>query len=115
PQGAATTADTQVLAPGATTTYTVPTASIPNWWTTSFVPSGWSTGPFGLGYDTTTSGNTQNYTGLFSTNLSASMNGTTKRPSVFTRTTFTISNPSALQALILKVKYDDGFVAWING
>jgi hypothetical protein len=35
--------------------------------------------------------------------------------SIFLRKTFTSSNPDDVSSLLLRVKVDDGFVAWING
>ena len=34
---------------------------------------------------------------------------------VFLRQTFTVTNKQEVNALVLDVKYDDGFIAWING
>jgi hypothetical protein len=115
PVAPATLTDTQLIGPISTILYTVPTAEIANWQSPSFNPTGWSTGTTGLGYDTTTSGSTINYTPYIQTNVATLMNGTTKRSSIYTRMTFTISDPSSIQALILKIQYDDGFIAWVNG
>ncbi len=116
PVGPATTTDTQLIGPNSTILYTVPTTTdISNWQSLGFSTTGWLTGTTGLGYDTTTTGSTINYTPYISTNVASLMNGTTKRSSIYTRMTFTITDPSQIQALILKIQYDDGFIAWVNG
>ncbi len=41
------------------------------------------------------------------------MQGTAR--SCFTRSSFTVANPALYNRLRLRVRYDDGFVAWLNG
>ena len=36
-------------------------------------------------------------------------------PSVFARRTFEVGNPEAVESLVLRIDYDDGFVAYLNG
>jgi len=38
-----------------------------------------------------------------------------KNASAWLRIPFTVENPALFQRLLLRLKYDDGFVAWING
>ncbi len=74
------------------------------WTATAFNDAAWATGTYGVGYD-------QNFeaVNLLSTVVA---NGAF---SVFTRTTFTITDISAVENLFVGADYDDGWVAWING
>ena len=76
----------------------------PMWWETAFDDTAWSTGLAPLGHSTTGLGTTV-----------AGMDDRT--PSLYARRTFTLSAADAQRTtdLILRVWYDDGFVAWING
>lgn len=38
-----------------------------------------------------------------------------QNPSAFVRIPFVVDNPDLINALSLRVKYDDGYVAWLNG
>jgi hypothetical protein len=38
-----------------------------------------------------------------------------RNASVFVRQAFSVANPAAFNQLTLRVRYDDGFVAWLNG
>jgi hypothetical protein len=50
---------------------------------------------------------------LISTDLGAAMRGV--NASALVRIPFTVTDPSAIDLLLLRVQYDDGFVAWLNG
>ena len=54
-----------------------------------------------------------NYASLIGTNLQSTMLGT--NASAFVRVPFNVSDPTAFNSLDLKMKYDDGFVAYLNG
>lgn len=74
----------------------------------------WQTGNTGVGYDTNnTSGG--NYNPQISINVQAGMS--TINGSVFIRVPFTVSSGdlAQLRRLTLRMRWDDGFVAWING
>jgi hypothetical protein len=75
-----------------------------SWTLEGFIDSGWSSGLYGIGYE-----NGSGAQNLFRTTVPV---GTR---SVYTRTTFTITDVSAVSVMSLGVDYDDGFVAWING
>ncbi len=64
--------------------------------------SGWSSGPSGLGYGD----------GDDATVLSDMSGGYV---SLYIRKKFNVTNPAVLGSLTLKVDYDDGFVAYLNG
>ena len=88
-----------VVLPGDEWQYLVPTSQ-PNatWNQSGFTPSGWSTGNSGFGY-----GDDDDATILSNT------------MSVYIRSTFTIIDASVVEAMILDLDYDDGFVAYLNG
>ncbi len=74
--------------------------TFPSGWTTNgFDDSAWPSGPSGFGY-----GDGDDATII-----------TTGSTNVFTRKTFTVADPAAVNHLTLAVDYDDGFVAYING
>ncbi len=81
------------------------------WTEKNFDDSSWSGGPLGIGYERHP-GNTVNYTDLIATDINSLMTNST---SVYIRIPFTVSNPADYDALVLYMKYDDGFVAYING
>ena len=66
----------------------------------------WMAGTTGVGYD---------YDGLTGLDVSSMVNA---NGSVFVRIPFTVADQETLDAwsgLVLRMKYDDGFTAWING
>jgi len=90
----------------------VPTAAVNNAWRTDFAfgDATWLGGSGGVGYE-----RSSGYETLFSINVQSQMYG--KNASCYIRIPFTVS-PDALQgltSLVLKVRYDDGFVAYLNG
>jgi glucose/arabinose dehydrogenase len=74
----------------------------------------WASGNTGVGYDTDTGGG-GNYIPQIGINVQTGMSGV--NGSVFIRVPFTV-NAAELplyKSLALRMRYDDGFVAWING
>jgi len=65
--------------------------------------SAWPTGTTGVGYD---------YAGLIGLNVSA-MRGTNE--SVYIRVPFEVEDPAGVRALTLRMRYEDGMIAYING
>ncbi|MHA3774317.1 DUF7453 family protein [Verrucomicrobiota bacterium sgz303538] len=76
----------------------------------SYDDSSWQSGQSGFGYDTTGS-----YGTLIGTSgdLQASMYNVNSTALV--RILFNVANPAAITALRLQMKYDDGFIAYLNG
>ena len=83
------------------------------WTETGFYDAGWGPGGTGVGYQTEISSDNIDYEpllnldtlGMFETN-----------GSVFVRVPFTVPNdPATYDTLKLRMKYDDGFVAYLNG
>ena len=103
-------AETPVLY-GSPGRYLVPTNATmlaSDWASQTFDDSAWKTAGNGIGYDADT-----DYTSLFQTDLYAEMYG--KQKSAFVRYPFVVSNSAGVVQVQLRVKYDDGFAAWING
>lgn len=89
-----------VIRNGDSTRYLVPQSAVSSEWVNlEFDDTGWSDGTFGLGY-----GDGDDATVVD--------NGTL---SIFSRTTFTIDDISALKSLMFHISYDDGYVAYLNG
>ncbi len=80
-----------------------------DWTKTEFDDSVWAAGVYGVGYETRTAAE-PNAHNLLQTGTVAP--GTA---SVFTRATFDIADPGAVEGMFLGVDYDDGFVVWLNG
>ncbi len=53
------------------------------------------------------------FAGLIGTDVEQPMKG--KNPSAYIRIGFDVDDPEALQSMLLRMKYDDGFVAYLNG
>ena len=80
-----------------------------SWKMPDFASVGWSSGAGGAAYESTPA----DYAGLFGLNLGSMMMG--KNTTVYLRFPFAVSDPSSLTSLRMKIQYDDGFVAWLNG
>jgi len=97
-----------VVPEGASGRWLVPTQAMTGWETRQFNDVLWSSGTTGIGYDTG-----DDYDTLISTDVQTLMlniNG-----SGYLRIPFTLDDASEITGLQLNVRYDDGFVAYING
>uniref|UniRef100_UPI003565AA9E lamin tail domain-containing protein n=1 Tax=Pontiella sp. TaxID=2837462 RepID=UPI003565AA9E len=85
-----------------------------SWNTVGFDDSGWNTGTTGVGYDTGSS-----YSSLIGLDIESAMMKSSRPPSFYSsaymRVEFNVDDASAFSQLALRMKYDDGFVAYING
>jgi hypothetical protein len=83
-----------------------------SWFKPGFDPgaAGWVSGGFGFGYENSASV----FADLISTRVKPSETARNAR-SIYTRMNFNVDDPSAITTLILQMKYDDGFVAYLNG
>ncbi len=98
-----------LVAPDAAVRALVPTLEIdPGWRLVGFDDSTWASGTLGVGYDTS-----GNYTPAIGLDLGAAMLNV--NPSAYLRVPFTVTDPYALNLLTLSLRYDDGFVAYLNG
>jgi len=108
------TAETVLLMPGAPARALVPRNSAlePNprqsdtlrpWTQIDLDDSSWQAGTTGAGY---------NYQGLIGLDVSTMRNSNT---TVYVRVPFTVEDPSAIQAMTLRMRFGDGMIAYING
>jgi hypothetical protein len=94
---------------GATAKVYVPTADIGLDWTgLDFDDSAWLSGPTGIGYDLGT-----NYGTVIGTDLQTQMLDVGS--SAYIRLASEITDPTQLQELKLRMRYDDGFALYFNG
>ncbi|HIJ54121.1 MAG TPA: hypothetical protein HPP66_13385, partial [Planctomycetes bacterium] len=81
------------------------------WSTNYFDDSNWPSGTGGVGYEKNT-GDPLNFIDLFNINVEGDMYG--QNGTCYIRIPFTVSHTD-LADMTLKIRYDDGFVAYING
>jgi len=114
------TSTTTLISAGASVKYRIPTngaddvneGTNPNSWIgTNFDDSSWTSGATGLGYAT---GNPDPYDAFIASDVQTEMH-TNGRPSIYIRIPFNVTDPTDYSSLSLKMKYDDGFVAYLNG
>ncbi len=82
------------------------------WTAQAYDDSGWLADSAAIGYEREPESE-NSYVGYFQTDLESLMYGETA--TAYVRIPFTIGDPSAFTALSLRMRYDDGFVAYING
>jgi CotH protein/chitobiase/beta-hexosaminidase-like protein/lamin tail-like protein/Fn3 domain-containing protein len=101
---------TALIAPGAPAAALVPSSDALglSWTGVSFDDSHWVHGTTGVGYDFGS-----DYGSLIGLSLGPTMRNI--RSSAFVRVPFTAGDPLAVGVLTLRLKYDDGFVAFLNG
>ncbi|MGB0774266.1 MAG: lamin tail domain-containing protein [Akkermansiaceae bacterium] len=79
-----------------------------SWTAIGFNNNGWDAATMGIGYEDNPSSSTS-----FSDEISTTLpSGTT---TAYVRIPFSVADASALSSLVMKLKYDDGFVAYLNG
>ncbi len=106
--GIGTSSNTMTLvAMGANCRWLVPSSDLGETWKfTDFDDSGWNAAETGIGYgyeaETGTGGETR--AAMWFTNAS-----------IYLRIPFEVTDPAAFSSLSLKMRYDDGFVAYLNG
>ncbi len=104
-----------VLPQGAPSRYFAPASdALGNLWTLpGFDDSGWRLGASGFGFDTNT---TSVFSPLITTDVKDILAGASpKRAGLFIRIPFLVENPATLANVALRMRYDDGFVAYLNG
>jgi len=103
---------TKVVAEGDPVRVAIPTATTPpsglGWTSALFNDTTWLTGTTGVGYD-----RVNTYDPHVSLNLDATMDRV--NTSAYLRLEFDLTNASSYDVMRLKMKYDDGFVAYLNG
>jgi hypothetical protein len=84
------------------------------WTQTGFDHSGWLEGQTAVGFERSP-GSSPDYTSYFEMDLNLLMPAAEARDTAYLRIPFETTNVSALQNLELLMRYDDGFVAYLNG
>ena len=79
-----------------------------NWTAANFNDAAWTSGPLGIGFENAG----DNYEELIQTDLGDQLAGKT---SLYLRVPFDVEDPASLDALSLRMKYEDGVVAYVNG
>ncbi|NIP93009.1 MAG: hypothetical protein GWO24_05935, partial [Akkermansiaceae bacterium] len=113
------TSESTLIEPGVAVKYNVPIngsddvnegINPDSWIGTGFPDASWTSGTTGIGYAT---GTPDAYDSLISSDVQDLMfNGGT---SIYIRIPFEVADPSGIAGLTLRMKYDDGFVAYLNG
>ena len=101
-----------ILPEGSNGRYLVPTSPSvqATWMNPGFDDSGWTPARAGIGYDVNTT-----YLPEFGNGGNLGGNLLNVNTSVYYRMPFTVIGASDLSELTLRMKYDDGFVAYLNG
>ncbi len=99
---------TSLVIEGDDATVLIPDGPVEGWTDVNFDDAGWPlTGATGVGYERETG-----YAGLINLDV-GDMHG--QNTSVYIRIEFEIWDPSVFDLLTLRMKYDDGFVGYLNG
>ncbi len=104
---------TAILVPGAAANAYVPSNSSLglDWVIPTFDDSGWLHGTNGVGFENNPA--PPSLAGAFNTDIDGLMR--TKSSSAFIRIPFVVSDASIVDVMTLRMKYNDGFAAFING
>lgn len=106
------TTSVSLLEQGAPSRYLIPSdpSVEETWMTVDFDDSAWSQARTGIGYDENST-----YLSEFGAggNLGAALNG--ENTSLYLRLPFQVGDPTTISSLTLRLKYDDGFQAYLNG
>ncbi len=100
---------TPLVASAASMKYKVPTDGSEDaaWFGGGFDDASWGDGTTGIGYDSA------KYLPLIGANTEAAMKSITA--TAYMRIPFNVADPAAFAKLELRMKYDDGFIAYLNG
>lgn len=110
-EGATVTTSTPVST-GASCRWRIPTSNISNWAGSTFNDSSWTAATTGVGYETSSS---NTYTSLISPNGNTRTQMFNSRTSAYIRIPFNVAEADRVSGINLRMKYDDGFAAFING
>ena len=90
----------------------VPSQPLPGWEGVEFNDSSWLSATTGVGYDDP-GGDYEQFFGEGATALRTAMADV--NPSVYIRIPFTVANAVGIQDLVLSARWEDGFIAYLNG
>ena len=102
-----------VIADNAPCRWIVPTNTPANWQGTEFDDSLWQAANTGIGYERGVGGIT--YTELFGTNGNVEADTFNTNGTCYVRIPFSLEGINTVTTLNLRMKYDDGFIAYLNG
>ncbi|MFN0126645.1 MAG: chitobiase/beta-hexosaminidase C-terminal domain-containing protein [Verrucomicrobiales bacterium] len=103
-------AENRLIGLGSPCRYRVPTGSLAGWQSRTYVDGGWAAGSLAVGYDID-----GDYASIIGAGSDTGAAMYEIRPTAYVRVPFTIQDPSKVRAVELRMKYDDGFDAFING
>ena len=103
---------TELIPEFAPASYFVPTDNAlgSSWTTLEFDDADWSNGQTGIGFEN----NPRNFIDELTTRVKPAET-TADGTSIFMRIPFTVDSLATVEDLTLQMKYDDGFVAYLNG
>ncbi|MEM7395245.1 MAG: cadherin repeat domain-containing protein, partial [Verrucomicrobiota bacterium] len=78
------------------------------WTNRLFDDSGWLSGAFGVGFE-----RGSGYDPLIGLDVAATLHN--RHAGVYIRSPFDVPNPALVGGMVLRMKYDDGYVAYLNG
>lgn len=102
---------TTLVPVGAQAKWHVPSGPVADWTTTSFDDSGWNTGATGIGFDNPGG----DYIPLIGAGGNTRSEMLNQSSTVYIRIPFEVENPATISNLVLRLKWEDGFVAHLNG
>ena len=88
----------------------VPSAPVIEWTTSGFDDSPWASGSTGFGYDLNA-----DYDPYISKSGNVQAQMSNLNGSLYLRIPFKIVDPGTIASMQLSMRFDDGFIAWING
>ena len=100
--------DSAVISTSSSAKWLIPNDSVQGWQETNFDDSSWDPAKLGIGYDISS-----DYDPFFETDVLGQMRSL--QTSIYIRVPFQIESPESVSDIKLKMNYDDGFIAWING
>ena len=101
-----------IIAASAPCRWIVPGSTIANWQDDSFDDSTWTAANTGIGYER---GTGSTYTDLLGTNGNVEAGTFNINGTCYVRVPFSLTGANTVTSLNLRMKYDDGFIAYLNG
>ncbi len=105
-----TTTTAVIVAERASAKWLVPSAPVDGWTAAEFDDTQWQDGSTGFGYDLS-----GDYAPYISANGNVQAQMSNLNGSLYLRIPFDISDPEIIASMQLSMRFDDGFIVWING